>query len=68
MGVPWSDEPTREVAASRMSMGIHFKTDNDFAVKISEYLVNTNEYNSLVVEIKKQLNVWDLPREAKFVA
>lgn len=57
MGVPWSDEPTREVAASRMSMGIHFKTDNDFAVKISEYLVNTNEYNSLVVEIKKQLNV-----------
>tara|TARA_B100000927_G_C16443262_1_gene460660 strand:+ start:599 stop:1270 length:672 start_codon:yes stop_codon:yes gene_type:complete len=57
MDVPWSDEPTREVAASRMSMGIHFKSDNDFAVKISNYLLETDEYLKLVDEIKKQLNV-----------
>ena len=57
MGVPWSDEPTREVAASRMSMGIHFKSDNDFAVQISNYLLESEEYLKLVEEIKKQLNV-----------
>ena len=56
MGVEWSDEPTKEVAASRMSMGIHFKSDNDFAVKISDYLVNTDEYKDLVSEIQRQLN------------
>lgn len=55
MGVPWSDEPTKEVAASRMSMGIHFKSDNDFGVKISNYLVNTEEYQELVSEIQRQL-------------
>ena len=54
---PWSDEPTREVAASRMSMGIHFKSDNDFAVKISNYLTDTDEYRDLIAEIKRQLNV-----------
>tara|TARA_R100000406_G_scaffold95000_2_gene88149 strand:- start:1691 stop:2359 length:669 start_codon:yes stop_codon:yes gene_type:complete len=57
MNVPWSDEPTREVAASRMSMGIHFKSDNDFAVKISEYLTQTEEYQILVDNIKNELNV-----------
>lgn len=57
MNVPWSDEPTREVAASRMSMGIHFKSDNDFAVKISEYLTQTEEYQTLVDNIKNELNV-----------
>ena len=57
MNIPWSDEPTREVAASRMSMGIHYKTDNDFAIKISEYLLDTDEYAELVENIKKELNV-----------
>jgi len=57
MGVPWSDEPTREVASSRMSMGVHFKSDNDFAVRISEYLVDTDEYKELIENIKKELNV-----------
>ena len=57
MNIPWSDEPTREVAASRMSMGIHYKTDNDFAIKISEYLLDTDEYSELVENIKKELNV-----------
>ena len=57
MNVPWSDEPTREVAASRMSMGIHFQSDNDFGVKISEYLVGTDEYKNLVAVIQKELNV-----------
>ena len=65
MGVPWSDEPTREVAASRMSMGIHFKSDNDFAVQISNYLLESEEYLKLVEEIKKQLNVWDVQRQAR---
>ena len=57
MNIPWDDEPTREVAASRMSMGIHYKTDNDFAIKISEYLLDTDEYAELVENIKKELNV-----------
>lgn len=57
MNVPWSDEPTREVAASRMSMGVHFKSDNDFAVKISEYLTQTEEYQTLIENIKNELNV-----------
>jgi hypothetical protein len=57
MNVPWNDEPTREVAASRMSMGLHFKTDNDFAIKISEYLLDTDEYKDLVENIKNELNV-----------
>jgi|TARA_R110002020_G_scaffold19897_1_gene68232 hypothetical protein len=57
MNIPWSDEPTREVAASRMSMGIHYKTDNDFAIKISEYLLDTDEYRELVENIRKELNV-----------
>ena len=57
MNVPWSDDATREVAASRMSMGIHFKSDNDFAVKISEYLTQTEEYQILVDNIRNELNV-----------
>jgi hypothetical protein len=57
MNIPWDDEPTREVAASRMSMGLHFKTDNDFAIKISEYLLDTDEYRNLVENIRKELNV-----------
>tara|TARA_R110000787_G_scaffold261031_5_gene366346 strand:+ start:21 stop:689 length:669 start_codon:yes stop_codon:yes gene_type:complete len=57
MNIPWDDEPTREVAASRMSMGIHYKTDNDFGIKISEYLLDTDEYAELVENIKKELNV-----------
>tara|TARA_R110002012_G_scaffold57024_5_gene146725 strand:- start:1626 stop:2294 length:669 start_codon:yes stop_codon:yes gene_type:complete len=57
MNIPWEDEATREVAASRMSMGIHYKTDNDFAIKISEYLLDTDEYKELVENIRKELNV-----------
>ena len=57
MNIPWDDEPTREVAASRMSMGIHYKTDNDFGIKISEYLLDTDEYAELFENIKKELNV-----------
>jgi hypothetical protein len=38
-------------------MGLHFKTDNDFAIKISEYLLDTDEYKDLVENIKKELNV-----------
>ena len=57
MNAPWSDEPTREVAASRMSLGVHFKSDNDFAVKISEYLTQTEEYQILVDNIRNELNV-----------
>lgn len=52
---PWSDEPTKEVAMSRMSMGCHFKSDNDFAVKISDYLLGTEEYKQLLQAIKKEL-------------
>lgn len=54
-GTPWSDEPTKEVAMSRMSMGCHFKSDNDFAVKISDYLTTTDEYKELVQAIQKEL-------------
>ena len=57
MNIPWDDEATREVAASRMSMGIHYKTDNDFAIKISEYLLDTDEYKELVENIQSELNV-----------
>ncbi len=52
----WSDDPTREVASSRMSMGLHYKSDNDFAIKIAKYLTETKEYQELVVEIQRQLN------------
>ena len=34
-----------------------YKTDNDFGIKISEYLLDTDEYAELVENIKKELNV-----------
>ena len=55
MNTPWEAEPVLEVEASRMSMGVHFRSDNDFAIKMSEYLLTTDEYKELVENIRKQI-------------